>query len=540
MGERKSGVNSKLVRKYNFEDHVWQKKNCTQAIDLLTLANSAVKIKNDYWMRKGSSGQWNCLSNIIDARKEAINTWMGRALPTGHVIDPELIDMFFDGYELQTVHIGKKEITVKVHVGSCPNLHQKITIPMGDQFVTYNNQQYLNTWYDDMIAPSEEELDTGKLVLLMCYGALCNGTVDKSNLDLEADRIYNMILTNNYDNKEFKFLMHWLAALYQTPGINLLTNVWLLGEVEGLGKGTIVTIMGYVLGREFVGKLNQTEIEGGWNDHLVGKQLIEINEFDTSGKMSPKAWGLWIKSHTIEPEFKVRQRNTTSYYVPHIGNFIITGNTVDQRIADKNDRRNQFIQTSGDLWWTTFATKLQLSFLIPAPERVAAGFAYILDQVQVDHNLIKRAFVNEIRTNIVSNNKNVVEEWLDSDDSLIGRGFLTASKCFEEYFTDWYKKSATGSRETVTKTTWGKLMSAHPRVNKKRTKHGYEYEVVAVGRTPEMPPELDEVTAQTEKIKPSVAPAVELNLDTVEPEIEHKALTPLQRLQNELRKQSTD
>lgn len=540
MGNRKSGVNSKLIKQYNFEDHVWQKKNCMQATDLLVLANSAVKIKNEYWMRKGSHGQWNCLSNIIDARKESINTWMGRVLPSGNVIDPELIDMFFDGYELQTVRVGNKDITVKVHVGSCPNLHQKLIVPMGEQFVTYNNQQYLNTWYDDMVAPNEAELDTGKLVLLMCYGALCNGTVDKDNLDLEADRIYKMILRNDYDNKEFKFLMHWLAALYQTPGINLLTNVWLLGAVEGLGKGTIITIMGHILGREFVGKLNQTEVEAGWNDHLVGKQLIEINEFDTSGKMSPKAWGLWIKAHTIEPEFKVRQRNTTSHQVPHIGNFMITGNEVDQRIADKNDRRNQFIQTSSDIWWTTFATKLQLSFLIPTPERVAGGFAYILDQVQVDHNLIKRAFVNDIRTTIVANNKNIVEEWLDIDDSLIGRGFMSASKCFEEYFTEWYKKSGTGARETVTKTTWGKLMASHPRVNKKRSNKGFEYEVVEIARVSDLPPELDIVTAQTEKVKTSEVAAVELNLDTVEIPVVHTALTPMQRLQSELRKAKTD
>lgn len=540
MANRKSGVNSKLIKRYNFEDHVWQNKNCPQATDLLVLANSAVKIKNEYWMRKGSQGQWNCLSNIIDAKKEAINTWMGRALPSGTVIDPELIDMFFDGFELQSIQVGKKDISVKVHVGSCPNLHQKLIVPMGDQFVTYNNQQYLNTWYNDMIAPNQAELDTGKLVLLMCYGALCNGTVDKDNLDVEADRIYKMILRNDYDNKEFKFLMHWLAALVQAPGINLLTNVWLLGAVEGLGKGTIITIMGHILGREFVGKLNQTEVEAGWNDHLVGKQLIEINEFDTSGKMSPKAWGLWIKAHTIEPEFKVRQRNTTSYYVPHIGNFIFTGNEVDQRVADKNDRRNQFIQTSSDIWWTTFATKLQLSFLIPAPERVAGGFAYILDQVQVDHNLIKRAFVNDIRTTIVANNKNIVEEWLESDDSLIGRGFLTASKCFEEYFTDWYKKSGTGARETVTKTVWGKLMGSHPRVNKKRTNKGFEYEVVETARVADLPPELDVVTEQTEKVKTSEVAAVELNLDTVEIPVVHQALTPMQRLQSELRKAKTD
>lgn len=539
MAIRKSGVNTKLIKQYKFEDHIWSKQNVSQADDLLVLANSAVKIKNDYWMRKGSRGQWNILASIVDAKKEAVNMWMGRVLPSGDVIDSELIDMFFDGIIWQTVKVGKKDMNIKVPVGSCPNLQQRLIIPLGDQFVTYNNQQYLNTWYDDMTVSNIDELSTGKLVLLMCYGALCNGTVDKDNLDLEADRIYKMVLTNDYDNKEFKFLMHWLAALYQTPGINLLTNIWLLGEVEGLGKGTIVTIMSHILGREFVGKLNQTEVEAGWNDHLVGKQLIEINEFDTSGKMTPKAWGLWLKSHTIEPEFKVRQRNTTSYFVPHIGNYLCTGNVLDQRVADKNDRRNQFIQTSGDIWWTAFATKLQLSFLIPAPESVASGFAYILDQVQVDHNLIKRAFVNDIRTNIVSNNKNIVEEWLDNDATPVGRDFQNATKMFEEYFCDWYKKSGTGSRPVVTATAWGKMMAVHPKVNKKRTKSAVLYQVVEIGRVDPAPPELDSITAQTEKVRTSAVAAVELDLDTPVPQIIHSALTPMQRLQAELKKDKT-
>ena len=513
--KRQSGVSSKLIKKYQFDDHIWyQNKSDQDNQDCLDMANNAVKIGTQYWMKKAGSEHWITLSNCQDAIREAVNTWTGIKTKNGTVVDSDLIEQFFTGEKKVQIVVGKKTMMVKEKTGSCPNIFQKLVVPYGPQFITYNHQHYLNTWYDDMIKSDEKNLSVGQLVLLLVYGSLCAGEVDKNNLQGEADRIFNMILTDEYDNLEFRFLINWLAALYQSPGVNLLTNIWLLGEVEGLGKGTINEIMSWVLGREFVGKLNQTEIEAGWNDHLVGKQLIEVNEFEPSNRMGPRAWGAWIKAHTIEPSLKIRQRNTTSFQVPNIGNYIFTGNVVDQHIADKNDRRNQFIQTSSDLWWVSFATNLQTSYFKPRPEIVASGFAYILSKVKVDYTFISRAFKNNIRSLIVDNNKSTVDEWFENDPTIDTEKWVMSNLMYDE-FKKWYHSNFPSSH-IPSVTSWGKMMNQNKRVDKKRTEKGNQYFVFKEAPKELIPPSIEEVSKLTNTVTGLEEVTVIPDYDTVE------------------------
>ena len=533
---KKCGVNSSLIRKYEFNDHIWyQNRQKTLEGDLLHLAHSAVKIEGRYWMKKANSVHWIVLNTQSDAEKEAINTWTGSKLPSNNIIDSELISTFFTG-ELTTYNlVNNKNVATKERIGSCPNVFQKMVVPMGPAFVTYNNQHYLNTWYHDMIEEDAANLPIGKAILLMIYGGLCNGTVARADIQTEADRVYQMIIDDSYDNIEFRFLIYWLAAIVQKPGINLMTNVWLLGTLEGLGKGTIVDIMGWIIGREFTGKLNQTEIEAGWNDHVVGKQLIEINEFDTTGKMSPKAWGQWLKRHTIEPKFNVRQRNTTSHSVLHIGNFIGTSNVEDQNFIDAHDRRNQFIKTTNDPFWVQYATGIQIKHFKSDPEKTASGFAYILNRVRVDDDFISRSFKNDIRQNITNNTQSIVEEWIDSDSTIQHNDWRGAADWYEDY-KKWYRTSTMG-QTGPTMTTWGRVMgrSGHVGVQKRKHTTGMQYQFGAALVAFNTASLADGVTALN-SITGDEREVVVYDLDTPDEKPDFTAMTPLQKMQAHLRK----
>jgi len=122
----------------------------------------------------------------------------------------------------------------------------------GPQFITYDNKKYLNTWHDSMIDGDIRNLQLGKLVLLMIYRSLCDGTELHSNKSDEADLLYNQILTNEYNNLDFKFCIQWLAKIVQSPGCNLQTNLWFCGKQQGVGKGTLVNIMKSILGHTAV------------------------------------------------------------------------------------------------------------------------------------------------------------------------------------------------------------------------------------------------------------------------------------------------
>ena len=529
------GVKSSLYKEYKFEDHIWfqNKTNVLQG-DLLYLTHKAIKIDGICSIRKAGGDSWLDFKSSADAKKECINTWLGAALPSGTIIDADLVDTFFEGVTKQwSIDEKGKPIQTKVAVGSCPNIFKKMVIPLGPDFVLYDKKQYLNTWYDDMAKADESNLRLGKLFLVMAYGGLCNGNVNTEDLGSEADRIYKMVIDNEYDNKDFQFLIYYLAANYQKPGINLLTNIWLLGTLEGLGKGTLMDLMGWILGREFVGKLNQDEIEAGWNDHLVGKQLIEVNEFDTSGKMNAASWRKWIKGHTIEPYFKVRQRNTTSYTVLHIGNFIGSSNVEGQSIIDEHDRRNHFIKTTDNPWWVKYAAGLQMKYFDPNPRDCASGFAAILEKVKIDYNFISRSFKNQLRQTIVAKNNNAVEEWIENDLSIETNRWVKSANLYEE-FKAWFKvANPSGMIPSLTK--WGTMMKgcASYGVQHKRTNTSVEY---FFGPLPTVV-EIDNsvISDAINKVSEDVEPLIVVELDEPdEPKLDHFKITPVEKLRMQL------
>lgn len=524
------GVNQNMFREYNFNDHTWA-QNAELRADLLHLAQRCVKIGSQYWFKKVGGSCWMPIPTITDAEKEALNTWLGAALPSGNAVTAALINTFFHGEETLSYEKGGKTVTYKAKTGSCPNIFQKMVVPMGPQYVTYNNQTMLNTWYWDGIDGDVSHLQLGKLVLLMCYGALCNGQVNLSanKIGAEADRVYDMVVTDNYDNVDFRFLMNWLAAIVQFPGINLQTNVWLLGSLEGIGKGTLVNIMRIILGPEFVGELNQTEVEAGWNDHLIGKVLIEVNEFETTGKMSGKQWGTWLKGNTIEPTFRVRERNTRAYTVLHIGNFLGTGNVSgDQDFLDSEDRRNQTIETSKDPRWVQFATAIQLQHLKKHPKEVASGFAHVLETVKVNLDFIAKANKNQLKMKIAKNNQTIVDEWIGLDFS-IKRGVSRPAIEWYESFKYWWK-DAHPSDPTPSLTKFGKAMGSSERIGvvKEVTSKGSSY---TIGDPPVIvEAKLEDAVLSVKAIAPSNDVVAVFDYDEEESKEDFSGMTQLDKM----------
>jgi hypothetical protein len=330
--------------------------------------------------------------------------------------------------------------------------------------------------------------------------------------------------------------MNWLAAIMQMPGINLQTNLWLIGTVQGLGKGTIVDIMRYILGSEFVGELNQTEIEAGWNDHLVGKQLIEVNEFDSSGKMSGKAWGKWLKGHTIEPSLKIRERQKTSYTVLHIGNFLGASNDVDQTFIDANDRRNQFIQTTPDTSWVQYATVLQLEYFKKVPLDVAAGFAHVLDKVKVDLEFISKAHKNQFRNTIAANSQSIIEEWLDNDPTITKGAWLNASDVYASY-KDWFR-TANPSADIPSLTMFGRVIrqSEHLGIHKQETRSNIQYKF-------DVPPQkvehkIEDAVLRVNQITHDNLSVEVFDYDVVDDKFDVNTMTPVQKMRVALMKQA--
>ena len=461
--KRKCGVDSAKYGSYALEDHQWSMAPNGAGDDYLYLANLCVNVAGEYWMVREGCNHWIPKKSETDAKRQAKNTWMYKKLPSGQPITSEVISTFFTGelyYEEDVVTIDSKGKTVtksvqrKQDIGSCPHFQGMMVIPFGPKFLKYEGNLYVNTWVDQMIYGSEENLNLGKAILVMIYRGLCNGLpFTKPNSEPEGsivgpiecsiaetgEILYQQVLTNQYTNNDFRFVMNWLAAIVQNPGVNLKTNLWFCGAQQGVGKGTLVDIMKKILGAPFVGDVNKAEIEAEWNDHLVGKMLVSFDEFGSGGKWTGSAWNVWIKKNTCEPRLNVRRRNSTAFEVLNIGNYLFTTNEERPMHVELTDRRNQFIKTTDDPYWKAYAGEINTGPLRKEPDNVAAGFAFVLESVKVDFEFIGSAHINEFKREI-QDDGDVLGVWLQSDGN-ITRGTAIRANVFYEFFKDWFKEN---------------------------------------------------------------------------------------------------
>lgn len=422
----KSGVNPTLYSVYDFGDHLW--KGNTLGIparpDLLELAERCVRIDGStravYWMKMPNSDVWE-EKGEDSAKKHAMNTWIGNVLTCGMTIDDVMIETFFSGKENTYDSKGKK--TGVMTVGSCPQLGGRMVIPYGPKFVTYKKKHYLNSSSISVLPGDMANIKLGQLILVMIYRALCNGDPLHKSKAAEGELLYQQVVTNTYKSREFRFVLNWLAAIVQAPGCNLQTNLWFLGEQQGVGRGTLLSIMGRII-RGGVDALIQADIDpAGYTNHLLGVCLVEVNELETNtgakGRgMTGRQWNKWIKAHSCEVELPIKVRYGTAYRALNIGNYLFTTNDLAPIHMDLHDRRNQVIKTTDDIYWREFASIVQTAYFLPRPDDVASGFAAVLERVKVNHDLIKSAYVNQVKSDVQREGQSQAKEWTDNDVTL--------------------------------------------------------------------------------------------------------------------------
>lgn len=477
MAVRVSGINSNIYSQYSFGDHHWVKNGPTfdSYVDLI---NYAIKINGIYYVRGAKTDSWTKLKTETDAIREAENKWQGRWLSTGEPVDTTMINTFFKGEMINFTYDAKgKQTREIIKTGSCPLIENAISIPLGPQYVTYNGYNYLNSWLDQSIKGNKTHLSYGKLMLVLIYRNLCNGPILNEDAYKEADLLIEQIETGMYTSNDFKFAIMWLSAIVQKPGINLVTNLWFVGAKQGVGKGTLVKIMNYILGNNVCGSVSESEISRGWNDYLVGQQLLNIDEFKTSKNITGAEWNNWIKKYTCEPEILITQRNFTPWYTFNVGNYLITANFEDINWLDQSDRRNHMIKTIDSDDGVAFAIEIRTNYVETMPEKVAAGLAWILERADVDYGFIGRAQMNTFKAGLLNNSIHEVGEWVQSDP-LIERDVYASGIDLYDTYKSWMIRDKPG-RQLMTKKSWDKLMSTSESVGifKKRTEKGTVYKI---------------------------------------------------------------
>jgi len=117
--------------------------------------------------------------------------------------------------------------------------------------------------------------------------------------------------------------------------------------VQGSGKNTIMTVLGNMIGKQYV----KTDVSGSqflekYNDWLMDTYFVQLNELsdtvNTKGEKS-QAQGI-LKNYTGSKDFEVRRMGTNYFTYPQTAMFLMTANRNPLTVPD-DDRRLYYIGT---------------------------------------------------------------------------------------------------------------------------------------------------------------------------------------------------
>ena len=103
-----------------------------------------------------------------------------------------------------------------------------------------------------------------------------NGSCDKF-----IAHIKNNICNKNDD--AFKWVMGWLADIFQRPAHKPGTALVLRGEM-GIGKGVFANHIGHLLGQHYLTVSNASQVTGRFNSHMAEKVMMFVDESFWSGE----------------------------------------------------------------------------------------------------------------------------------------------------------------------------------------------------------------------------------------------------------------
>lgn len=458
--KQETGVPSELYSTYDFSDLAWANPaDPSYDIALVYLATKCAVVampKNTFYVLDRHSGFWVPTATQKLTANTLAAQYCGQFTHTG-----------------MTGFIVRDKIMQFLNAAICP-LSGTIAMPLCGDFVIYRSEKFLNTWKNTIIAPGD--LGDGNDIthfLNLVRGALCNKPDDLNLQELMA-----ILKGNNSEEVEFRFLMHWLAAIYQRPGINLQTNVLLLGSSTGIGKGTLMRLIRMVFNTGF-SKYSEGDLQRDWNDFLEGVLVLEADEFKGQKKID---FSNMLKRDSTNNLITINKRGCSPRDIPNTANWIMTSNDEHPLIIEEMDRRNMFIHTSIDVdKWRPYSLDLnrRLDTDKSYAKALPGAFAAVLALIPVDYQLLSIAPHTALRAINRKASQNALEQWLyEADDGdLFGferDTWLEAGLLFQRF--EYYREKFARSSKLNSIAAWGREMSALARADriKKDDRKGYK------------------------------------------------------------------
>ncbi len=201
----------------------------------------------------------------------------------------------------------------------------------------------------------------------------------KGNADILTNFIKNVWCSN--DDKLYNYVISWMAHLIQRPWIKMKTNL-VLSSVEGCGKGSIVQILGKILGeKSFIQPSSPDEIFGNFNSLLENKLLCFLDEMVWGGDKKKAGQ---LKGLLTESKLSINAKFLPARRVSNKMNFIIASNEDCIVPAGTNARRYTILSIKNDMLDYTAEQKKEIYEFCPY---TFANFLYNYDITDFNPNI---------------------------------------------------------------------------------------------------------------------------------------------------------
>lgn len=188
------------------------------------------------------------------------------------------------------------------------------TFKPGDyrRIIEANGNRLLNLWIGSEVRPSGQKLSREQATPFYDF----------------LQRLFPLETERNY-------FLNWLAHVVRHPEKRVNATV-LLRSSQGVGKGflTEVLITG-LLGKSSVGTVALGDVVGNFNDALVGKTLILIDEVYRNPESTVNA----LKSIQGNKTITLRRKHIPDTTVDNYLSFLMSSNDANPLLLDSEDRR---------------------------------------------------------------------------------------------------------------------------------------------------------------------------------------------------------
>jgi len=140
-------------------------------------------------------------------------------------------------------------------------------------------------------------------------------------------------LTNG--KKEYEFLLDTFCYFIQYPGHKIYYAILIISQFEGIGKSMLEILFKNIFGK-YIGSLENTVFDSGFNEFLVDKLLLFVHELKHGNKQQTANN---LKSLITQETTRINQKHIRSHDSTNCVNFVFFSNDPEPILITEKDRR---------------------------------------------------------------------------------------------------------------------------------------------------------------------------------------------------------